>query len=87
MYDFSNPDQNAVINCNNGWSYDKTDYDDTIPSAFNWVCDRVGYATDTFTVGTLGSAIGTVLFGILADKYVAEIEICNIYFDLILEIL
>ncbi|OXA51668.1 organic cation transporter protein [Folsomia candida] len=68
MYDPSDPDRNTTMMCNNGWTYDKTDYDSTIPSDFDWVCDKVGYATDTFTVGTLGSAIGTVVFGILADK-------------------
>lgn len=70
MYDPSDPDRNTTMMCNNGWTYDKTDYDSTIPSDFDWVCDKVGYATDTFTVGTLGSAIGTVVFGILADKWV-----------------
>lgn len=66
MYDPSNP--NVTMTCNLGWTYDKTDYETTIPSDFDWVCENMGHATDTFTVETIGSAVGTVVFAIMADK-------------------
>ncbi|XP_035700484.1 carcinine transporter isoform X1 [Folsomia candida] len=67
MYDPSNP--NVTMTCNLGWTYDKTDYETTIPSDFDWVCENMGHATDTFTVETIGSAVGTVVFAIMADNF------------------
>lgn len=67
--------QNESVACQFGWEYDKTDYENTVPSEFNWVCDRDTYATDCFTWGSIGSAIGTVIFGILADKLVSIFEL------------
>lgn len=63
--------------CQFGWEYDTTDYENTIPSEFNWVCDKDHYATDCFTWGSIGSAIGTVIFGILADKFVTQVPFIN----------
>jgi len=56
------------IGCKYGWEFDKTDYESTIPSEFSWVCDRNHFATDVFTWTNVGSAVGTVIFGIAADK-------------------
>lgn len=65
---FNPKGHNGTTPCQFGWEYDKTDYENTVPSDFNWVGDRVKYATDSFSWAIIGRAIGTVLFGILADK-------------------
>jgi len=57
-----------VTPCLYGWEYDTTDYDTTIPSEHNWVCDKIHYPTRCFTMGSFGAAAGTLVFGILADK-------------------
>ncbi|CAL8092584.1 unnamed protein product [Orchesella dallaii] len=66
---FENVTSGKEIKCQFGWDFDKTDYESTIPSEYEWVCDNDFYATDCFTWGSFGSAIGTILFGIMADKY------------------
>jgi len=68
MYDLNR----NVTECQYGWEFDKKDYEKTIPSEFNWICDRVHYATDCFTWGNVGNTIGTIGFGILADKSVGS---------------
>lgn len=71
MYDehnFTEDGKHLTIPCTNGWIYDKTDYDSTLPMDFNWVCDKVSYPTDVFSISVAGTAVGQVIFGILADK-------------------
>lgn len=58
-----------VTSCQFGWIYDKTDYENTIPMEFNWVCDRDNYVTDCYTWGSVGGAVGTIIFGVMADKF------------------
>ncbi len=58
----------GVSPCKHGWEYDTTDYDRTIPTDYNWVCERAEYSTHIFSLGALGAAVGQVVFGILADK-------------------
>jgi len=66
-----------VVDCQFGWDYDKTDYESTIPSQFNWVCERNHFSTDVYTWTSVGNAFGTVLFGIAADKLVQLHLICT----------
>jgi len=65
------------IACTRGWEYDLTDYSTTIPSQFDWVCERAEWATWALTVASVGNAVGTIVFGQVADKY----EIINIIED------
>ncbi|XP_035709656.1 organic cation transporter 1 isoform X2 [Folsomia candida] len=53
--------------CSFGWEYDRKDYDLTIPSQYNWVCDKSEWATWALTFGGLGNAVGTIVYGMLAD--------------------
>lgn len=57
----------SIVQCTS-WVYDKTDFDSTIPSEFNWVCDTAHYSTDALTATAVGNMIGTIVFGQLADK-------------------
>jgi OCT family organic cation transporter-like MFS transporter 4/5 len=59
----------SVIECNNGWEYDKSEYESTMSSDFDWVCKNSDVPTNSFTMQALGNAVGTIIFGHLADKY------------------
>jgi len=56
------------VPCSGGWDYDRTDYDRTIPTEFNWVCEKSFYVTEIATAKIAGSAIGTILFGWAGDR-------------------
>ena len=58
----------SITQCTNGWEYDKTDYELTIPSQYNWVCQREHYATDALTLNAVGNCVGALVFGWGADK-------------------
>ncbi|CAG7696955.1 unnamed protein product [Allacma fusca] len=58
----------TVVDCQNGWDYDKENYEFTIPSQFDWVCSKSHYTTTAFTTQTIGSVLGVIVFGYLADK-------------------
>lgn len=58
----------SIIACPMGWEYDKSEYESTIASSYNWVCENSGITTDAFTWQALGNAIGTLIFGHMADK-------------------
>jgi len=68
MYDVNGPNPSAIIQCTNGWEYDTTEYESTMASEFNWVCENGDIPTTAFTVAALGNALGTIVFGHLADK-------------------
>lgn len=55
--------------CKWGWDFDKTDYLSTMPGDFEWVCANAAIPTNSFTAGAVGNAVGTIIFGHLADKY------------------
>ncbi|CAG7696957.1 unnamed protein product [Allacma fusca] len=65
MYD----EQGGVTDCLNGWEFDKADYDSTIATDYNWVCEHSHYSTDAFTIAAVGNVAGTILFGQAADMY------------------
>lgn len=56
-----------ITKCQAGWEYDEP-VTSTVPSEYDWVCDRDQYATDCFTWSSVGSAIGTIIFGAIGDK-------------------
>jgi len=50
-----------------GYTYDKTEFDNTAVSDFDWVCDIGQRATDLYTWGTVGLIVGTAFFSAFAD--------------------
>ncbi len=58
-------DNHNIIKCNAGWEYDTHEYDSTISSAFNWVCDQQSNPTDAFTYQALGNAVITRIINII----------------------
>lgn len=69
MYDLTNQTgSREKIDCPSGWIYNRTYLSSTINSDYNWVCSRNGYLTLLYTVGTVGTLLGSFIFGPLADK-------------------
>ncbi|XP_065157525.1 organic cation transporter 1-like [Atheta coriaria] len=58
-----------VTNCDSGWEYDHTWYDQTAPMQNDWVCDNNMVSANTLALGRAGEVIGTLIFGQLADNY------------------
>ena len=65
---FSPNGNGNIISCPAGWAYDHSNFQSTIPSDFDWVCDKDHYATNVFTVSAIGNVLGNIIFGLLADK-------------------
>ncbi|OXA51603.1 organic cation transporter 1 [Folsomia candida] len=61
-------EDSSIIKCPSGWEYDNTEYESTISSAYNWVCDSADNPTDAFTAQAFGNAVGTLVLGHLSDK-------------------
>ncbi|KAH8346625.1 hypothetical protein KR084_007129 [Drosophila pseudotakahashii] len=55
--------------CQNGWSYDKTWYESTIPTDHNWVCAKDLFVTNVFVVGRVTEVAGSFILGQMGDSY------------------
>ncbi|CAG7817265.1 unnamed protein product, partial [Allacma fusca] len=53
----------------NEWDYDRTNYDRTLPSEYNWVCDTEYNVANVFSTAGAGSTVGTIFLGIAVDKF------------------
>ncbi|XP_035211209.1 solute carrier family 22 member 5-like isoform X2 [Stegodyphus dumicola] len=62
----------ALKHCDKGWQYDKTDYEYTIATEWNLVCDDAYYPSLILTLHNLGSIIGTPILGFFADRFFPE---------------
>ncbi|ALC47410.1 CG7084 [Drosophila busckii] len=60
---------NETTVCQNGWTYDQTWYDSTIPTQENWVCAKDLFVTNVFVVGRITEVVGSFIFGQLGDSY------------------
>ncbi|XP_063879611.1 organic cation transporter 1-like isoform X2 [Scylla paramamosain] len=63
---------NKTKECNNGWEFDTTEYSATVGTSLEWVCERDHYSHYTMSVSMAGNAFGSLIFPILADKYVGR---------------
>ncbi|XP_002436051.4 organic cation transporter 1 [Ixodes scapularis] len=48
--------------------YDKTDFDETVPTQFDLVCSHGHLPSMLYSLCTVGSVLGTLLFGFMADR-------------------
>ncbi|XP_015430764.1 PREDICTED: organic cation transporter 1-like [Dufourea novaeangliae] len=63
-----NPDW-PVSKCRNGWIYDNRDYDSTLVTELDLVCDNSWWPSTSTTFFYVGSLFGNVVFGWIADKW------------------
>ena len=54
--------------CDLGWDHDDRFFTSTIATNRQWFCDKVDYSTHILSVSYIGSAIGTFILPIVADK-------------------
>ncbi|XP_072757525.1 organic cation transporter 1 [Anoplolepis gracilipes] len=64
----SNPDW-PVSKCRYGWNYDTRDYDSTLVTELDLVCDNSWWPSTSTTFFYVGSLFGNVVFGWIADKW------------------
>ncbi|RZF41402.1 hypothetical protein LSTR_LSTR000116 [Laodelphax striatellus] len=58
-----------TIPCRHGWNYDKKNYDSTLVTELNLVCDNSWKPSLATTLFYLGSLIGSIVFGYISDRY------------------
>jgi len=58
----------TIVSCKNGWSFNKDDFESTIATDYEWICEKDFYPTQVFTVSSIGMFVGNVVFGPLSDK-------------------
>ncbi|XP_049530124.1 beta-alanine transporter [Anopheles darlingi] len=59
--------ESDVIACAYGYDYDRTYYDRTPITEYDWICDKGFRETNIFIYNRLGELVGTVVFGHLGD--------------------
>ncbi|XP_014219126.1 organic cation transporter 1-like [Copidosoma floridanum] len=55
--------------CKHGWDYDNRDYDSTLVTELDLVCDNSWWPSTSTTFFFVGSLFGNVVFGWIADKW------------------
>jgi len=77
--DYSCPAPGSGIVCDK-YIYDKTDFDRTIVTEWDLVCDREFLASFTQSIFMFGISVSALLFGYLSDKYgrtkILQIALC-----------
>ncbi|EFN71065.1 Organic cation transporter 1 [Camponotus floridanus] len=64
----SNPDW-PISKCRYGWNYDTRDYDSTLVTELDLVCDNSWWPSTSTTFFYVGSLFGNVVFAWIADKW------------------
>uniref|UniRef100_A0A182W0H4 Major facilitator superfamily (MFS) profile domain-containing protein n=1 Tax=Anopheles minimus TaxID=112268 RepID=A0A182W0H4_9DIPT len=57
----------SITDCAYGYEYDRTYYDRTPITEYDWICDKGFRETNIFVYTRLGELVGTVVFGHLGD--------------------
>ncbi|BFZ10272.1 hypothetical protein BsWGS_13311 [Bradybaena similaris] len=60
---------NHLISCMHGYEYSRDDYQDTITSEFNLVCENKFWISTSKSVFFAGRLVGAVVFGQLSDRF------------------
>ncbi|XP_071950311.1 organic cation transporter protein-like [Antedon mediterranea] len=55
--------------CTNGWEYDTSQYKSTIIQEFDLVCDKAAKPSLSQSIFFVGTLVGSLVFGALADKF------------------
>ncbi|KAL2749012.1 organic cation transporter 1-like isoform X1 [Vespula maculifrons] len=69
-----------VNKCQHGWIYDNKDYDSTLVTELDLVCDNSWWPSTSTTFFYVGSLFGNVVFGWIADKWGRRTAIFAILF-------
>ena len=67
------PDQSwEVVDCQHGWKYDTSEFRDTLVTELDLVCDDSWWPSTSTALFYVGSLIGNILFGQIADRWEDE---------------
>ncbi|XP_076848225.1 solute carrier family 22 member 7-like [Brachyhypopomus gauderio] len=58
-----------VVQCPHGWEYDNSTFKSTLVTEFNLVCQTKGLTKASISIFFAGVMFGSVIYGILSDKY------------------
>ncbi|XP_054275227.1 organic cation transporter 1-like [Macrosteles quadrilineatus] len=58
-----------TVKCPHGWNYDHRDYDSTLVTELDLVCDKSWWVSTSTTFFYVGSLLGNVVFGWIADRW------------------
>jgi len=58
-----------LVPCAHGWIFDKSEYENTLVTELELVCDKAWMVSTSTSLFYVGSLVGNVLFGHIADKY------------------
>ncbi|KFM83177.1 hypothetical protein X975_23325, partial [Stegodyphus mimosarum] len=56
-----------TIKCQNGWIYDFSELYPTVATEMNWVCEHDQLPYQSQTIFYVGTSIGCIIFGLIAD--------------------
>ena len=59
-----------VVDCQNGWSYDTEEFVNTLVTELDLVCNNQWWPSTSTALFYVGSLIGNILFGQIADRFV-----------------
>uniref|UniRef100_A0ABD2WW67 Major facilitator superfamily (MFS) profile domain-containing protein n=1 Tax=Trichogramma kaykai TaxID=54128 RepID=A0ABD2WW67_9HYME len=77
----------TVVKCRWGWEYDTGDYDSTLVTELDLVCDKGWWPSTSTTFFFVGSLFGNVVFGWIADKWGRRTaSLAIIFFEVIFSI-
>ncbi|XP_058789832.1 organic cation transporter 1-like [Phymastichus coffea] len=76
-----------IVQCKWGWNYDNRDYDSTLVTELDLVCDNSWWPSTSTTFFFVGSLFGNVVFGWIADKWGRRTSfLAIIFFEVIFSI-
>ncbi|GBM98793.1 Carcinine transporter [Araneus ventricosus] len=60
---------NITTSCQYGWVYDFSELYPTIATEMNWVCDNDQLPYQSQTIFYVGTSLGCIVFGLIADRF------------------
>ncbi|XP_035215676.1 carcinine transporter-like isoform X2 [Stegodyphus dumicola] len=58
-----------TMKCQNGWIYDFSELYPTVATEMNWVCEHDQLPYQSQTIFYVGTSIGCIIFGLIADRF------------------
>ncbi|XP_067143130.1 beta-alanine transporter-like isoform X2 [Centruroides vittatus] len=65
----SDQSNKTLIPCQYGWTYDFSQLYPTIATELNWVCDNERLPYTAQTIFYIGTCLGSIVLGLIADRY------------------
>ena len=63
-----------VVDCLHGWKYDQSEFYNTLVTELDLVCSNQWWPSTSTALFYVGSLIGNILFGQIADRFIVYIQ-------------